>query len=236
MAKSRYEYVKNFEQDLILLPSTWIVVRIDGRGFTRFCSVHDLKKPNDINSANAMNKAAQLTCLNFSDIILAYGQSDEYSFIFHPKSNFFNRRSQKIVSTLVSYFTSCFIFSWDTHIKLQYPPSFDARIISYPTFEILHDYLRWRQADCHINNLYNTAFWAIVSSGISEKDAHGQLKGTTSAQKNKILFENFGINYNNEPEIFKKGTIIIKPNFEPIHTDIFHKEFFESNNLIDFFI
>jgi hypothetical protein len=30
---SRYEYVRNFERDEFLLPNTWIVVRIDGRGF-----------------------------------------------------------------------------------------------------------------------------------------------------------------------------------------------------------
>jgi hypothetical protein len=29
----RFEYVKNFEQPDVLLPNTWIVVRIDGRGF-----------------------------------------------------------------------------------------------------------------------------------------------------------------------------------------------------------
>lgn len=28
----RFEYVKNFEQPDVLLPNTWIVVRIDGRG------------------------------------------------------------------------------------------------------------------------------------------------------------------------------------------------------------
>jgi len=33
MAKSRYEYVKLFEKDDSLLPNTWIIVRLDGRGF-----------------------------------------------------------------------------------------------------------------------------------------------------------------------------------------------------------
>lgn len=33
LTSHRYEYVKNFEQTDVLLPSTWIVVRIDGRGF-----------------------------------------------------------------------------------------------------------------------------------------------------------------------------------------------------------
>ena len=35
MANSRYEYVKKFELDDTLLPGCWIVVRLDGKGFTR---------------------------------------------------------------------------------------------------------------------------------------------------------------------------------------------------------
>jgi tRNA(His) guanylyltransferase len=33
MANSKYEYVKAFEQPDELLRNTWIVVRIDGKGF-----------------------------------------------------------------------------------------------------------------------------------------------------------------------------------------------------------
>jgi hypothetical protein len=36
MANSKYEYVKGFEQNDSLLPQTWIVIQVDGRGFTRF--------------------------------------------------------------------------------------------------------------------------------------------------------------------------------------------------------
>lgn len=35
MANSKYEYVRHFELADSLLPSTWLVVRIDGRGFHR---------------------------------------------------------------------------------------------------------------------------------------------------------------------------------------------------------
>lgn len=35
MAKSKFEYVKQFEQDSILLPNAYAVVRLDGRGFHR---------------------------------------------------------------------------------------------------------------------------------------------------------------------------------------------------------
>lgn len=33
MAKSRFEYVKNYELPDALMPNTFIVVRVDGRGF-----------------------------------------------------------------------------------------------------------------------------------------------------------------------------------------------------------
>lgn len=36
----RYEYVRAFEQSDVLLPNTWIVVRIDGRGFKRYVFQH----------------------------------------------------------------------------------------------------------------------------------------------------------------------------------------------------
>ena len=36
MAKSRFEYVKSFESEDNLLLNTYIVVRIDGKGFHRF--------------------------------------------------------------------------------------------------------------------------------------------------------------------------------------------------------
>ena len=35
MAKSQFEYVRKFESDDTCLPNTWIVVRLDGRGFHR---------------------------------------------------------------------------------------------------------------------------------------------------------------------------------------------------------
>lgn len=36
MANSRFEYVRKFERENILLPQTHIIIRIDGRGFTNF--------------------------------------------------------------------------------------------------------------------------------------------------------------------------------------------------------
>ncbi len=36
------------------------------------------------------------------------------------------------------------------------------------------------------------------------------MKGTFAADKNEILFSRFKINYNDEPEIFKKGSVVFR--------------------------
>jgi tRNA(His) guanylyltransferase len=99
------------------------------------------------------------------------------------------------------------MFHWNTFFpekELQYPPSFDGRLVQFPADRNLRDYLSWRQADCmhlpftnvchardvfftklimlflsspgHINNLYNTCFWALVSSGRTENQAEADLQ------------------------------------------------------------
>lgn len=36
------------------------------------------------------------------------------------------------------------------------------------------------------------------------------MQGTVSSDKNEILFKRFGINYNNEDEMFKKGSVLYR--------------------------
>lgn len=128
----------------------------------------------------------------------------------------FDRRESKIVSTFASTFSAYYQRLWgqffpDKPLDLDHLPTFDARAVIYPNNHTLRDYLAWRQADCHINNLYNTAFWALVlKGGLSPQDAEQELCGTVSSDKNEILFSRFGINYNDEKEMFKKGTVLVR--------------------------
>ncbi len=165
-----------------------------------------------------MNKAAQLLMQDIPDIIIGYGDSDEFSFILHKNCNLFDRRESKLISTFSSTITAYYIKLWNEFfinenekLEINKLPTFDARAVLYPTIQNLKDYLSWRQADCHINNLYNTTFWTLVLKGnLTPKEAENRLIGTLSSDKNEILFTEFGINYNNEPDIFKKGTVIIR--------------------------
>ncbi|KAI5864820.1 tRNA guanylyltransferase [Durotheca rogersii] len=215
MANSRFEYVKQFEQPDNLLPNTWVIVRIDGRGFTKLCAKYNFEKPNDRRALDLMNAAAKAVMTELPDITIAYGVSDEYSFVFHKTCALFERRSSKIVSTIVSTFTAYYVHLWPTYFPdtpLSPPlPSFDGRVVCYPSVQNLRDYLSWRQVDCHINNLYNTTFWSLVKlGGIGASEAEKFLSGTLAADKNEILYSKFKINYNNEPEIFRKGSVVCR--------------------------
>jgi len=87
-----------------------MVVRVDGRCFTKFCDSMSMVKPNDLRGIQLMNKAALEVFQNFKDIVIAYGDSDEYSFVFRKSANLFNRRKDKITSCIVSLFSSAYVF------------------------------------------------------------------------------------------------------------------------------
>ncbi|OBT39892.1 hypothetical protein VE00_09028 [Pseudogymnoascus sp. WSF 3629] len=215
MANSKYEYVKSFEQPDLLLPNTWIVIRIDGRGFHKFSDKYAFKKPNDRRALDLMNAAAERVLVELPDVVVAYGISDEYSFVLHRSCTLFERRSSKLVTTIVSMFSAYYVHLWPSFFPdspLTFPlPGFDGRAVQYPTVQNLRDYMSWRQVDCHINNLYNTTFWTLIQQGgMDAKAAEAELAGTLAADKNEILFSRFGMNYNNEPDIYKKGSIVFR--------------------------
>eukprot|EP00798_Chlamydomonas_sp_ICE-L_P018704 gene18704-25227_t len=238
MALSKYEYVKKFELDDTLLPGCWIVVRIDGKGFTKFCDAHQFEKPNDKRGLDLMDTSARAVMQAFPDVRMAYGESDEYSFLIAKNSELYGRRSSKIVSLLTSCFTSAYVRFWNdffsategtdsngevislTPIPLTVGPMFDGRAVVYPDEKIVRDYFAWRQVDTHVNNQYDTVFWALVNKGVfwalvnkgglTPQEAQSTLKGTLAPAKNEILFGRFGINYNALPEQYKKGSIIVR--------------------------
>ncbi|RCK65494.1 tRNA(His) guanylyltransferase [Candida viswanathii] len=184
MANSKYEYVKAFEKENYLLPDTYIIIRVDGKGST------------------SCGKIVQ----KYSDIMLAYGDSDEYSFLLR----------KNLTTLFASLMSTYYMHFWpqvfpEKPLDVDHLPTFDARAVLYPSFKHIRDYFSWRQVDCHINNLYNTTFWNLVLKlKMTPQEAEQKLMGTVSADKNEILFKECGLNYNNELEMFKKGTILVR--------------------------
>lgn len=169
-----------------------------------------------------MNAAGVAVMQEFRDVILAYGQSDEYSFVFRKDTIAFKRRAAKLLTYVTSLFSTSYVMNWSHWMSrpLAYAPCFDGRVVLYPSDENLRDYLSWRQADVHVNNLYNTAFWKLVlESGLSNQQAEERLRGTMSADKNELLFQQFGINYNTLPAMYRKGTILLRKSVVPSSED-----------------
>jgi tRNA(His) guanylyltransferase len=72
----------------------------------------------------------------------------------------------------------------------------------------------------HINNLYNTCFWALVHDGLTPREANKELQGTNSKDKNEMLFSRFGVNYNNLPAYFRKGSTLVRVDPDPLPVTI----------------
>ncbi|KMZ82532.1 hypothetical protein PVIIG_05109 [Plasmodium vivax India VII] len=214
MANSKFAYVKQLEEERRVLPCCYFAVRIDGGGFKAFTKTHGYTKPNDVRGVHLMNACAKEVMLKFDEIDLAYGHSDEYSFLFRRKTKLWNRRHDKILTNIVSCFAASFPFHWSEFFpeqKLLYVPCFDGRIVLLPTEREAKDYFRWRQVDCHINTQYNECFWNLVMrGGYSHQQAYNTLMTTQKREKNELLFSRFGINYNEVPEIFRRGSILMR--------------------------
>ncbi|XP_004288098.1 PREDICTED: tRNA(His) guanylyltransferase 1-like [Fragaria vesca subsp. vesca] len=229
IGKVEPDFLRSFQFDKKLMPSTWIVIRIDGCHFHRFSDVHEFVKPNDEQALNLMNSCAVAVVKEFQDTVFAYGVSDEYSFVMKKDSHFYQRRASEIVSVMVSLFTSLYAMKWKCIFPerdLKYPPYFDGRAVCYPSTEILRDYLAWRQVDCHINNQYNTCFWQLVKSGKSKREAQNFLKGTLAGDKDKLL-KQFGTDYSELPVMFRQGSSIFwdKKKVDVEHCNIIEPSF-----------
>lgn len=60
----------------------------------RFASKYSWEKPNDRRALDLMNNAAKAVVTEMPDLVVAYGISDEYSFVFHKTCTLFERRER----------------------------------------------------------------------------------------------------------------------------------------------
>jgi hypothetical protein len=97
--------------------------------------------------------------------------------VFHKTCELFERRSSKIVTTVVSTFTANYIHLWPTFFPdkpLSPPlPSFDGRAVLYPGVQNLRDYLSWRQVDCELSLPSPTKSFVLLPS--DERRSYQQL-------------------------------------------------------------
>jgi tRNA(His) guanylyltransferase len=135
----------------------FIVVRVDGHGFTKFfltfsfcsdsfliilrlCNAYAFLKPNDERALNIMNFAAVAVMQEFTEIVCAYGQSDEYSFLFPKNAKCFLRRA--------TFVPACALF-----IFVFFQKAFDSRLL------VLFRQLRFRMESLFLSTIAKGAFF-----------------------------------------------------------------------------
>jgi tRNA(His) guanylyltransferase len=184
-----------------LLPLLPIMVRLDGKGFSKF--TRGLKRPYD----EGLSKAMILTTMYLveeSNARLGYTQSDEISLVINSDSYesqvFFDGKIQKLVSVLASMATAKFNSLIPEHVpsKVGTLATFDCRVWNVPNDTEAANTILWREKDATKNS---------ISMSAQSYYSHKELDGKSSSDKQEMLFQK-GVNWNDYPEFFKRGTFV----------------------------
>lgn len=186
-----------------------IVVRLDGRAFHSF--TRGMARPFDPALSALMVETAKFL-VEQTHARIGYTQSDEISLILlsdGPKSDpLFGGRLFKLTSVLASMATARFMMGaislWPEKVTRS-PPVFDARVFEVPTREEAVNAIMWREWDATKN---------AISMAASAHFSPMQLHGKNGAEMQEMLFSERGINFNDYPAGFKRGTYVQRRLYE----------------------
>jgi tRNA(His) 5'-end guanylyltransferase len=188
-----------FFHSLRLLRGAWCVLRVDGRGFSRFTETH-YDKPFDIRMHEQMVRTASALMEELQGIY-AYTESDEISILFRPEWSLYDREVEKLVSLSAGLASATF-----THAA-GVPAVFDSRVWMGVNEDAVLDYFRWRQSDATRCALNGWCYWTLRKEGQSAEQASRVLHGQSVGFKNELLFQR-GINFNEVPLWQRRGSAI----------------------------
>jgi tRNA(His) 5'-end guanylyltransferase len=185
--------------DLRIPPGFHIVVRLDGRSFTRLTQeVCAFEAPFDTRFRDLMVVTARHLIDCGFNVLYGYGESDEISLLLHPEDTSFSRKARKYVSLLAGEASAAF------SVALGRPASFDGRLSILPGREQVIDYFRWRMSDAIRCCLNGHAYWMLRRQGRSGQAASEELRGMGHGDKHELLFQS-GVDFDRLPTWQKRG-------------------------------
>ncbi len=202
---------------------SYVIIRLDGKGFSKYTK--KFQKPFDDLLSNVMD-AATIELCKYMTPAFAYTQSDEVSLVFSTIDNIdaemiFDGKLQKLCSISASKMTAafnkkmlqtlCLNMACETLVAKiimddlpQIDAVFDSRVFVIPDIREVSNYFIWRQQDCTRNS---------VSMAASANFSHKLLEGKSSSEKQEMLFQEKGINWNDYAPKYKRGTVIKKTSY-----------------------
>ena len=201
-----------------------VAIRIDGKAFHTF--TRGFQKPFDEVLGNAMVRTMEYLAKNIQGCVFAYQQSDEITLLLIDYQTletdaWFEYEVQKMCSISASMATMAFnkyfaeevqkhidgtepIFITDEEIKLidtysravEKGAMFDSRVFNIPKEEACN-LVYWRQLDATRNSIQ-----MVGQANFS----HSELQGCSCNVIQDMLHEQRGINWNDFPTRWKRGT------------------------------
>lgn len=205
-----------------------VAIRIDGKAFHTF--TRRFQKPFDEVLGNSMVRTMEYLCKNIQGCVFGYTQSDEITLILIDyqkltSSAWFDYEVQKMCSIAASMATMAFnrffkeeLANWwdNAHDGLKWNTPewdaadkqldvytnaynkgamFDARVFNIPKEEVTN-LVYWRQVDAARNSIQMAA---------RAKFSHKQCDEKNTSQLQEMLFQVYGINWNDYPTRWKRG-------------------------------
>lgn len=218
-----FKYLDNFfraseKEETRLLPGGfYYILRVDGKNFSKMTR-KNFKKPFDSNFKNLMIETIKEVMEKHNyNIIFAYTQSDEISFLFN--SRVVNLKERKVLSLIPAAISAVM------SVKFNKPVVFDGRIIPIDNQDDVIKYFAWRHLDSRRNSLNNIVYWtAILNNNCSKTQANSILKDKSYNEKLDYL-KSFDIDYTVYPTWATNGSCLFfetyqKDGFNPLTQEV----------------
>ena len=180
-----------------------VFLRLDGRAFHHLTESLGLQKPFD----DFFNKAMVAVC---TSLVSDSGLSPDFAFTFSDEISLyltrlpFSGRVEKIDSVAASFASSALTMM----LGSVTPLSFDCRVVQ-ATPEFAVEYLVNRQGEAWRNHINAYCQHALISGGMSGREAANQLKGTLAKEMHEMMFAR-GVNLAETPAWQRRGVLVHK--------------------------
>lgn len=199
-----YEMAEAGRKFMPLLP---VVARLDGKGFSKF--TRGLSRPYDERLSKLMTDVT-MHLVEDTAAVAGYTQSDEITLAWYSHTTesqiYFDGRIQKMVSVLAARCSVRFNRLLPSFLpeKAGAEPVFDCRVWQLPTLDEAANAFLWREFDAAKNS---------VSMAAQTFYSHNELLHKNGQQKQDMLVEK-GVNWNDYPAFFKRGSYIQRRTFK----------------------
>lgn len=199
----RIKFFESSTTQTRLLHTIPIICRLDGCSFHTFTK--GLKRPYDERLSKCMIETTKYLC-KLTNAKIGYTQSDEITLVLNSdkfeSKVYFDSKLFKISSVLASkcsvYFNQ--MIQQEIPEKARLLPVFDCRVFNVPSKEEAVNVLVWREQDATRNS---------ISMAAQSLYSHRELQKKSSNEMQELIFQK-GINWNDYPSFFKRGTYIQK--------------------------